>query len=768
MRTRFILTSAALLLTAASLSDAQTVAKAPSAPAISGTTGTINLGGRFGSVKGDGARFERYRDLRNGAASELRVTRDTERVLFNFSAVNVGYLDQQYAAEFRQTGKAKLIFTWDSVPTNFGYNTSVAWREAAKGVWTMDNATRLAVQNRATSGVLGIPTTAVQSAQASQTSAYLGLLSPFDIQARRDIADLSGRFAINPNASINLAVLSTARTGYRPFGASFAFNNANELPLAIDDRTNNVEAAFEYVRSKGMFRVGWEGSWYNNDIKEFIWDNPLRQSDFSNGLLPPLGPFDPSAYSNGNGPARGRMSVSPSNSVNAIKGVALYKLPSRTTLNGALSVARFDQNDPLIPWTINPVIANPAVYAVFPELAHLPRPTAEAGVRNVNALINLTSRPNRLFGLTLRYRFNNHDNTTPVFHAEEYVRFDAVPEEGGGHTKQFDIRQNTLEATATFNVAPRMPLRFSYIFDDVDRKNRAFEELIDHVFRTSFDLLGNQFVTLRVQGDVSRRVGSGFNVEHIEESGAQPGTRYFDDAERDRNRGTLILIVDPSDLVTLNFSVAAGKDRYHGEGLEFGLLDNSNSSYNAGFAVNPNENVSLGVNYGYDRYRANQRSRNASPLNLTSSPPDLTWLDPERDWTLDNDEVVHNVGFYLDLLQAVEKTDVRVGWDFSDSDNAYNLGGPRVASLTLANAFLPLPDVTNRWQRFTADVQYMATKKVGVGAGYWYEKFNVANFSTIDTTPGVPANVVLGGLVTGYGSRPYEGNTAFVRLLFRF
>ena len=47
--------------------------------------------------------------------------------------------------------------------------------------------------------------------------------------------------------------------------------------------------------------------------RRLTWDNPIRATDFNNGLLPPNGPYDPSGYSNGNGPAQGRMALAPSN-----------------------------------------------------------------------------------------------------------------------------------------------------------------------------------------------------------------------------------------------------------------------------------------------------------------------------------------------------------------------------------------------------------------------------------------------------------------------
>jgi len=84
--------------------------------------------------------------------------------------------------------------------------------------------------------------------------------------------------------------------------------------------------------------------------------------------------------------------------------------------------------------------------------------------------------------------------------------------------------------------------------------------------------------------------------------------------------------------------------------------------------------------------------------------------------------------------------------------------------------------VTNKWNRFTVDYKVYFSNALGLGFGYWYEKFDISDFSTIDTNgpvgfataTGTPRIDWLGGLMTGYGSRPYTGQTAFVRVLYRF
>ena len=81
--------------------------------------------------------------------------------------------------------------------------------------------------------------------------------------------------------------------------------------------------------------------------------------------------------------------------------------------------------------------------------------------------------------------------------------------------------------------------------------------------------------------------------------------------------------------------------------------------------------------------------------------------------------------------------------------------------------------VTNDWQQFTVDLKYSFSSKVGFAVGYLYEKFGIEDFATINL-PGTsgydaqPRIDYLGGLTTGYGNRPYKGNTFTARLLYTF
>ena len=764
-------------------------------------SGTLDIGGLFTGTDGDEARFERYRDTRDGLYSAFTLNRRTDTYLFDAGASHVGYRDQRYNAGFIGHG-VHFGFEWVSVPLNFSYLTRTPYVTSGTTL-SLDPSARQAVQgptNAATDGTAvgvpcapgGPPGACGNPAQAAQAKAnrsiYDGLATQFDLRHRRDTADFGATYSPTAALDVDAKFRSTRREGQQPWGASFAFNNAVELPKPLDERTNDLSLGTTWANSKAMLRLGWDGSWYNNQFQSMTWDNPIRVSDFSNGLLPPNGPYDPSAYVNGNGPAQGREALAPDNSMNVVSATGLYKLQRRTTVNGTLQFSSQNQDEPLIPWTINSVINSPTVLAAFPHLTQLPRSTAQAEAKGVNALINLSSRPYRRVNFAVRYRFNKRDVRTPIFDATEYVRFDAVPEEvEEGFSPQFDSSRHLFDANVAYTPDGWGTVRIGYGRETIDRTGRGFAKVGENILRLSYDRLMNRYFSVRASFDAGRRRGEGFveaaaGAEDLDVAvgpgGTQPTLRYYDEADRDRTRGSVVLTVMPTDMVDVYFQFSGGRDKYRPDetaavsrpGELFGLQKSTVTNWNAGVNLHPTAVVGVGASYGREKYGSFERSRNANP------PPDRSWTDPARDWTLDNTDQTNNANVYLDLLRAVRNTDIHFGYDFSDSDNSFVHGGPRIAALSSIGQFIPLPNVSNSWHRVTADVQYFLTSRAGVGFGYYFEKLNIADWNTVDTggpvgfapATGNPRIDWLGGLVTGYGNRPYTGHNVYVRLLYRF
>ena len=783
MRNKYMISAALLLLASASVAGAQQKAAAPAkAPALEQT---YELGFRGTTTTGDEARYERYQDLRSGLASKIGIGKDTDAMAYDFSAANVGYNDQAYAFNYNKFGKMMLSASFTGQPLNYAYNTLTPYKYAGNNKWTLDAATRTRVQNKEV-GIVGIGTTAATDV----ASIYRGLATNFPMAAQRDALALGMKYRLNEMAGIDVAFNSTKKSGNQPWGAAFAFNDAQEIPMAIDNRTNEFTAGLEINKPKyGMIRAEYLGSFYKTEFPTMEWDNPLRATDYDNGKLPPLGPWDGSGYSNGNGPAFGRMAMAPSNQMNTFRVFGLYKMPGHTTLNGHLAFSKMTQDEDIIPFTTNTKIANSATYPFFPGLAALPRSTANATVNGLNAVINFATRPTEYFAFDMKYRFNDHDNVTPVWEGSYNVRFDAVPEfVPGALTRGQSVRQNTMEAGATFSMPGRgTALKVGYIMDDVKRGGRAFSDMTDYTFRASLDAYQNQYFNLRGILESTRRIGSGLSIEHIEEGGGQHELRFYDEADMDRIKSSLLLTLTPSSKFDVNLSLSTLDDEYTGEGHEFGLMSTKNTSMNLTANFYASDKVTFGAMYGVDAYTTNQASRNANPFSGLVVGAYESWNDPNRNWYLDNAEDVKSAGVWVDLVKALPNTDIRFAFNFSDSDNELDINGPRIEQLkapdnvalrttgdsracaaAFASCFIPQPNVTNTWSQMKVDLKHMFRPTMGLGLGYQYEKFEIVDFATTNLADGSPRMDPLGALTTGYGNRPYTGSTFIAKLIYMF
>ncbi|MBW7935027.1 MAG: MtrB/PioB family outer membrane beta-barrel protein, partial [Gemmatimonadaceae bacterium] len=478
MRTRYIVSAALLVLASASVAGAQQKAAAPAKPAWEQQW---ELGFRSTTTTGDEARYMRYEDLKSGLASKIAIGKESDAVAYDFSAANVGYDDQSFAFSYNRYGKAKFNVNFNGQPLNYGFNTLTPFRDAGNNKWTLDPTLRTRVQNKE-AGVIGIGTT---GAQYNSASIYRSIATEFPMSAQRNTLDLGLKYMVNKYAAVDFSYKMVQKSGNQPWGAAFAFNNATEIPMTLDNGVNEITAGIEFAKSEyGMIRAEYQGSFFKQNLATMEWDSPLRATDFDNGKTPPNGPWDASGYSNGNGPAFGRMSMAPSSALNALNVTALYKMPNHTTLNGSFSLVRMTQDDDIIPWTTNTKIAQAATYAFFPGLSSLRRPTAEGQVDALNAVINFTTRPTNYFAFDMKYRFNDHNNQTPHWNGEYNVRFDAVPEYvPGSESEPLDVRQSTVETGATFTLPNRSTsLRFGYILDDVKRSGRAFSDMTDYTF----------------------------------------------------------------------------------------------------------------------------------------------------------------------------------------------------------------------------------------------------------------------------------------------
>jgi hypothetical protein len=217
MRNRCLTIAAALLLL-------PQLAAAQAQPAQTPAAGTVDVGGMFTTADGDEARFERYRDARDGAYTSLALNRETGSYLFNASASHIGYRDQRYAVEYSRP-RLDFGFNWISLPLNYSYLTRTPYATSGATL-TLPDSAQAAVQgptNATNDGTaVGVPcapgappascTTATLAAAKANRSIYNTLADPFDLRHTRHTALFGVNYAATSALDLDAKFISRSIT----------------------------------------------------------------------------------------------------------------------------------------------------------------------------------------------------------------------------------------------------------------------------------------------------------------------------------------------------------------------------------------------------------------------------------------------------------------------------------------------------------------------------------------------------------------------------
>ena len=743
MRTRTVILTGALLLASSGLALAQqtqtqtqTQTTTASAPApFTPKFGQFDFGFRADSLKGDEARYNRFRDLRSGPVLDrFRFQREEQAWYFRAEANNVGYRDQRYFADFRSIGKLKASFEWNQIPLFSAMEQKSLYKDLGNGVLGIDDAIQQSIQAAGTNAAAR--TTALDAAFANAGTV--------DLRSRRDVGAFNLAYSVNRDVDVKFNLKNTTRSGNQVmafgFGTSPGLNPAVEFGMPLDDRTTDMNGAIEFANTRGLLSFGYNGSWYNQNVPFVRFDNPLRATDIAAG------------------PSAGQVAWWPTNSSFAVNANGAYNLAKRTRANVGVSIGRWSQDEALPPMTVNTALVS----------LPLERATADTQADIKSIVFNLNSSPVNTVWLNAKYRYYDYDNKTPHFTSTNAIIGDWNAGTQIHEIEPSSFKRKTLELDASFTPVDYLSFGVGFGREDADRTWRIFEKTEDNTFRVSVDSTANQYVTLRTKYEYSKREGSGFEEHLLEEVGEQPETRHYDIANRKRSRATAILSITPVGWLSINGSASMGKDEYDETG--FGLRDNENNAYGVGFDVAPVETVSFGVNYGHEKYTAFQYSRTANPL----SPTNLTFLDPTRDWSIDQDDTVNTFTANLDLMKALPKTDIRLSYDLSDGKATYVYGGPAITNPAVftTTPLQQLTPVKNKLTGAKADVQYFVRPNVALGFGYWYEEYKVDDFSLGESTITQPnlantnTGVFASTIYSGYLFRPYKAHRGWLRMTY--
>lgn len=738
-----------LLLGIASLASAQTNLGAVV------LTGEVEVGSRgvidardWGSSK-----YEEYREQRPGIFGNARILLEGKegKYYFEGSATDVGERDQHYEVASGRYGRYRLELEFDESLHVFSNAARTLYTNEGGGVLTFPDATQSTIEGLGTNA---LKSAALQSALSGAT----GVPLRFRLQTGRV------GFFYRPltDLEVNAGYWVQEKEGTRPFGMGFGSPGGNFANVAgpIDERTHEVTGGVQLARDSWSLRLGYTGSFYENDLDTMTVDNPLRATD--SATL---------------GSTRGRTDLAPDNSAHTVSlsGAVTLPLGFPARFAGTLSYGLRFQDDPFLPHTINSAISDPGLA--------LPASSLNGEVRTILANLLLTGRPWRDLNLTARYRFYDFNSDIPILNFPAHVINDASLVSETRFNTPMDYHKHNGGLDASYRLARPTTLKLGYEWERWDRSDhREVIRTDEHTAKAALDYKPAPWALLRTGYQFGIRRGTDYNtfahlahsVEEVDLAGAELQSqstllRKFDEGDRNRHQADLMAQLSPREDLTLTFTGGYGLTDYNNPPL--GLVEDERWSVGTDIGYRPLPWLGLSAWYTFENIQFKQDSRWRPVVS------GATVDDPVNNWSSTSQDLVHTAGVGAEMVLIPDRLDASLSYVLEIAKAktlAQGIAGT-TASPDGGNA-VDWPDIKDTLQTFIASLRYHLQKNLTVKAEYRFEHFNLANFKTDGLDPFMAnSNVNAAGTVSpsldvflGDRVEDYVAHLIALSLIYRF
>ncbi|HEX7551745.1 MAG TPA: MtrB/PioB family outer membrane beta-barrel protein, partial [Candidatus Methylomirabilis sp.] len=531
-------------------------------------SGSVEAGGMYSFGERGSSKFNEYRDMDNGFVGELELKAEKKDSPYHFEigVKNPARDDQMYEGAFGQYGLFRLDLGWDRTPHVLSNNAQTMFQQSG-GNFTIPSSLRNTITTTPAGYLAGKPGNTYCTGITSWTCPYPvgtstaptvgnaqfnfingtinGLLRPVSLGFNTDEGYMG--FKLTPTEALRFDVEYTNRRVEGSRAASAVLNNPVELPIPIDQMTQEVKVGAEFAVSSFAFQVGYTGSIFRNEYQSYMWDNPNSTVSQSNiaGVR--------TAAS-----AMGEVSAAPDNIAHTLNLTARGSLPWwRTNLSGAFSYTMLRQDD-----TFVNNIATPGPGLTQRNTDDSGRSSADAKANLVAGNILLTSRPINSVTMTARYRYFEYQNDMP-----NHIFTNDVTPSGlwNGVTSNTTKNERYTKQNAGIDIGWR-PIRMvsfkaGYEYEHWNRgdfDDKSFETS-EHILKAAVDvtpinwLLGRLTYTYGVR-DLSDDYGQDPN------SGV--GFYKFNYADRVRNRADFLLQFSPWETLTPSINFGYANDNF--------------------------------------------------------------------------------------------------------------------------------------------------------------------------------------------------------------
>jgi len=629
------------------------------------------------------AKFEEYGDVNSGLLLQKLMFgwQSGDGLYFaEAGAENVGQNNGRYTFDWSRTGLLYGSFMWDEIPHLYSTTAQSIWQ----GVGTDNLTTNVSFP--------ASPPTAAQ-----YNAAIAPNVNPISIGIDRRRIHYDQTYTPGPNWEFEASYLNDHRNGTQPAGILMNGFGAGpvhrvDVPRPVDDVTQNAKATGEYFAKTpwgGRFNVSLTGraSIYENKYDSFTFENPYYQAPGT-------------TY-----PQFGRVSLAPDNEAYSVGATTGIDLPWKTRYMGTVAYTTMEQNDTLLPYTINPNA---------PALA-LPTTSARAKINTLLINNKLNTQFSDSVSTSLRYRYYDLDNQTPEWLINQYIMGDSVtatPGGGGLRALAYAYTKQNGSAAVNWRATDKVTVGGELGWERWDRERRSVNVTDEYSGKVTLDAHLTGRAQLRSSYQYSQRRFDSYDLGPVLDAmnsqplgtNADPGVRKYDMADRDRHKANVSLELTALEnlVVTPTFGLRFDDYLTNPRIPEYGLL--KDNSWNAGLEVafSPAPGFNLMLAYVYEDF-----DRDMVAASITGGGPAAV----TGGWDSKMNEHVHTIigGANIEIIPGVLDLELYDSYAYGVSKWTATASARTPIATPLcpgATNCSPFPDVVSNYNRFDAALNY--------------------------------------------------------------
>lgn len=572
-----------------------------------GWMGEIDFG--FSYVNNDSLKFGDYRGLeKEGTYAELdgeMYYRSLDGNFANIYAENLAQESRILDVRAGNRGFYEVRFGWQEIPKYRGYDAQTPFIGSGG-------------QN------LTLPDNWVKANTTFGMTALHESLVPEQLKTLRKNLNAGVTFNMFNSLKYRFDYQRQQKEGTRVLSGGMFYSNASLLPAPVNFVTDIIDMDLTWSGKRAQLQVGFVNSEFNGGYSSLTWQNPFNSQAIHDTL---------------------RAALEPSNSFQQFNASAAIAITQRIKLTGQAAVGSMKQNDPFIPYTINPR------YSDQP----LPRESlnGKVDVNSYNFTGKLFARLNNKLSFTARGKWDERENKTPI---DTYtpVITDLIPF-GSRENRPYGYKREKYSADLRYRPTRALRVSAGARQENIDRTLQAVETTKERTWWGEFKISPSYKAELRVKMENAQRELKDYMQPEDGGPVDHPLMRKFHLADRDHERLVVDLDLMPTESLGVNFSYMKAKAEYDKSEIGLQNSDDASLTVNVNYSIGPKLNI-----YGF--YTRDQID--ADMLNTTGGN-----ADP---WSAETNDTINTYGlgvssdisekssFGIDYVSSVSKGEILV------------------------------------------------------------------------------------------------------------